>query len=113
MGLLHSLSNREPTTETKKRTSKLRAEAQASKESHFIHLGNMSAVDVAKYVTDDIPTNMLDRKKVNELKTYIKQNPTSPLKHQFEVAMSVLCETNEFDDVEMYRNKNIIDGMAM
>ncbi len=94
-------------------TEELRKQAVASSEAHSIELGNMGAVDIAKYVTDGVSTNMLNRKKVAELKRYIKRHPRDlNFKENFKVAMSVLAESNEFDD---YSNThtNVIDGMAL
>ena len=91
-------------------TEELRVEATASKDAHSLEVNSMGAVDIAKYLTHNVEDDMIDPKRMAEVKRYARKNPA--LLKAFKVAMSVLAETTEIDEAPKVRD-NIIDGLAL
>lgn len=92
-------------------TEKLRANSINSKEAHNLFINNLDALGLAKYLTEDNPNNMINSKRLKEIKSYVKKNKS--LKTKYDIVMKVLSIRNDIDTYTEHTNSNIIDGLAL
>jgi len=105
-------SDEPPTNAAGVLISELRADSIATKAAHRIALDKLDAVGIARYITNNVEDDMIDPKRLREIKILARKNPRLML--AFKIAMNVLRDSNEIDENDSpYGKSNVIDGMAM
>jgi len=94
-------------------TEQIREQSIANKDTHKIAINSMTALDIAQYVTYDKEDDMIDYKRLREIKRACKDN--DKLKARFKIAMQALAHNNEIDkdgaEVDSYRG--VVDGLSL
>ena len=93
-------------------TEQIRAKSIASADKHSMAINAMDAEAISRYLTHDNPNDMIDGKRMREVKRACKEN--TRLKASYKIAIKNLVETNDIDRSEdIDTTSNVIDGFAL
>jgi len=93
-------------------TEQIKKQAIASKDKHAMSINSLDAEGIARYLTHDNPNDMVDAKRMREIKRACKENPR--LKKSYKIAIRNLVDANDIDRSEdIDTTSNVFDGMAI